>query len=775
MSSKTQQVSQQSVRAPKTVCLDEIWAELRDGVEQVYAHKPMSKSRYMRLYTHLYDCCNVRSEDNVESLPTKTDEVGSAVCLELYERLRKFLGNHVATLAKTATGVNDEDILAYYAKHWEQFKSSTKVMSGIFMYLNRIWVRPLLDDGRKDVYDTYELAMLLWKDGFLKVLQRQLTRAVLNVIDEGRKGASIDTGLLRAVIFSYVELGVNEDDPSARRPNLSLYKDAFESEFLKNTECFYNRQSAEFLEQHNVTEYAKMAMERLAEEQRRAQLCFHASTLAPLTDACVRALVQNRLDDLCIAFKGLLNDHKVDDLRHVFELVSFKPCGLRMLRSCFEAHIEEYGLSAVESLVEETEQNSELYINTLIAVISKFKELALTAFPSDASFADSVDKGCVKFINKNAVTRLAKSSKKSAELLAKYFDTLLRRVKYGGESETELYLNQAMLVFNYIDDKDTFFEFYTKQLGLRLLQQSTTGELAESSMASKLKLACSSDYSWRLQRMFKDLSVSKEVSEEFRQHVERTGGPLRLEFAVRVLTSAAWPLEQRCALHLPRELERSVERFTTFYRGRHCDRKLQWLHDMSYGDLSATCFKNTYTLQASTFQMTVLLQYNAALSLSVEELRERTGMEVGILHQVLQSLLKCRLLVLVEDQAAGPSLRTTGQIRPDSRLSLSDNYSSKRLRVTINAPLKMNAKVEQESSYKKVDEDRRLVTQAAIVRIMKVRGTLSFEELVVEVERLLSCRFAPTAADIQYSVLALVRRQYLEEVNDKPATYHYIA
>ncbi|KAH9363474.1 hypothetical protein HPB48_005993 [Haemaphysalis longicornis] len=223
-----------------------------------------------------------------------------------------------------------------------------------------------------------------------------------------------------------------------------------------------------------------MAKERLMEEQRRAQLCLHESTWAPLTDTCVKVLVQNHLDELCSAFKGLLNDDKIDELRHVFELVSFKPCGLRELRSSFEAYVEQYGLCFVESLMEAAELQPELYITTLINIISKFKELALTAFSDDAGFADSVDKGCAKFINKNAVTRLAKSSKKSAELLAKYCDTLLRRVKYGGESETELSLNQAMMVFNYIEDKDTFFRVLYEAAGpeavATIVHRRTRGE-----------------------------------------------------------------------------------------------------------------------------------------------------------------------------------------------------------------------------------------------------------------------------------------------------------
>ena len=72
-----------------------------------------------------------------------------------------------------------------------------------------------------------------------------------------------------------------------------------------------------------------------------------------------------------------------------------------------------------------------------------------------------------------------------------------------------------------------------------------------------------------------------------------------VDFSIQVLSSGSWPFQQSCAFSLPIELERSFQRFTTFYSSQHSGRKLNWLYHMSKGEIVTNCFKNRYTLQVS--------------------------------------------------------------------------------------------------------------------------------------------------------------------------------
>ena len=148
-----------------------------------------------------------------------------------------------------------------------------------------------------------------------------------------------------------------------------------------------------------------------------------------------------------------------------------------------------------------------------------------------------------------------------------------------------------MVVFKYIEDKDVFQKFYSKMLAKRLVYQTSASDDAEASMISKLKHACGYEYTSKLQRMFQDMSVSRDLNAKYKEHLGTS--PQEVEFSVQVLSSGSWPFTPGPPFVLPPELDRAGEHFTMFYRRQHEGRKLTWLYNLSRGEIVTNCFRNT--------------------------------------------------------------------------------------------------------------------------------------------------------------------------------------
>jgi len=767
--------------------LDQIWGDLREGIEHVFQRLGMSMMRYMELYTHVYNYCtsvhqNTATNTRAPAIKNKkgTPHGGAQfVGLELYKRLNKFLEQYQSKLLENGVDLMDEAVLTFYTTQWEEYQYSAKVLNGVCAYLNRHWVRRECEEGRKNIYEIYQLALVTWRDNLFKHLHQQVTNAVLKLIEKERNGETINTRLVSGVMNCYVELGLNDEDPTARGQNLSVYNKSFENQFLEDTERFYNRESEAFLQQNPVTEYMKKAETRLKEEERRVQIYLHETTLDRLLKTCDRVLIEKHLEIFHTEFQNLLNADKNDDLGRMYSLVSRIPDGLGVLKHLLENHIAEQGHLAIEKLGDEAANDPKQYVNTILDVHKKYNTLVLTAFANDSGFVASLDKACGKFINNNSVTKKANASTKSPELLAKYCDHLLKKSsKNPEEAELEDTLNQVMVVFKYIEDKDVFQKFYSKMLAKRLVQHMSASDDAEASMISKLKQACGFEYTSKLQRMFQDIGVSKDLNEQFRRHLNETlksNEPLDIDFQIQVLSSGSWPFQQSCVFSLPTELERCVHRFTAFYGGQHSGRKLNWLYHMSKGELVTNCFRNRYTLQASTFQMAVLLQYNEADQWTMGQLAESTQIKKDILVQLLQHLLKSKLLVLNDDKATLHDNIEDINLTTESLIKICKDYKSNRLRVNIDRPIKVEQQKEAEATQKNIQEDRKYLIQAAIVRIMKTRKKLKHHNLMTEVILQLTSRFRPKVPTIKICIDMLIEKGYIQREEDQKDSYVYLA
>jgi len=316
------------------------------------------------------------------------------------------------------------------------------------------------------------------------------------------------------------------------------------------------------------------------------------------------------------------------------------------------------------------------------------------------------------------------------------------------------------VLFKYIEDKDVFQQFYTTRLSKRLIYAVSASDEAEASMISKLKEACGFEYTNKLQRMFTDMSLSKDLTDQFKEKMQQSHDDMDINFTVMVLGTNFWPLSPPPGnFNIPKDILATYERFGRYYNNKHSGRKLTWLWNYSKNELRTNHLNQKYILMTSSYQMAVLVLYNDSDTLSLTEIATATGLTKDLLSQVMVPLVKSKILINEENE----------------QYDLNPSFKSKKIRINLNQPIKAEVKAESTDVLKTVDEDRKFAIQASIVRIMKARKTMKNQALIQEVISQISQRFTPRIPDIKKSIDTLLEKEYIERVEGTRDTFSYVA
>lgn len=158
----------------------------------------------------------------------------------------------------------------------------------------------------------------------------------------------------------------------------------------------------------------------------------------------------------------------------------------------------------------------------MLQVHHKYEQLIASTFNNDPLFLSALDKACASFINKRVNE---KQACRSAELVSKYCDSLLKKSK-STETEIDAKLTNSITIFKYIEDKDVYQEFYSRILAKRLIHELSHSMDAEEAMINRLKQACGYEFTNKLHRMFTDISVSTDLNNKFNNYLKKTNGEI---------------------------------------------------------------------------------------------------------------------------------------------------------------------------------------------------------------------------------------------------------
>jgi cullin 3 len=671
-----------------------IWEQLKKAIQQIHDHDA-SQLSFEELYRNAYNL-----------VLHKHGEM-------LYGGVCRAVRDHLTDVAKKVIRASDGLLLRELAKEWEDHQQTMMMVRDILMYMDRTYVT---QQKKKPIYDH---GLEIFRDSIARhdQVKDRLRRIILEWISKERAGQQIDRMLLRSTLSMLADLGVD---------TLAVYEDDFESDFLETTRTFYRQESLEFISANTCPDYLSKAETRLNEELMRVQHYLNVHTKGKLMRIVEKELISVHsralVDMENSGVVAMLKNNKVADLRRMYSLFSRVPETLDHLRGCMCNHVKKEGLGLVAD--QEKVSAPVDFVKKLLEMRDKYDKLVTDALNAENKSQKRLKEAFEDFINADS---------RCASYLVAYIDELLKSALKGlSEGEADTKLDKVIVIFRYLQDKDIFENFYKDRLSKRLLNGRSVSEDAEKSMVAKLKTEMGYQFTSKLEGMFNDMSLSKDIMQKFlaasqngdigvsplasssshssssssadtaaaasssssssssgsstssslaasaadvqalpQTHV--SVGEVKLE--VNVLTTGYWPSQNVEPCRLPPEIVSCSGVFENFYHARHTGRKLTWQTSLGNADVRARFSGFSCILSVSTYQMCILMEFNGKDQLNLEDLSE-LGIPPHELKRQLISMCTPRHRIFIKSPKGK-------EIKKGDTFTVNEAYTSKLKRVKI--------------------------------------------------------------------------------------------
>lgn len=371
---------------------------------------------------------------------------------------------------------------------------------------------------------------------------------------------------------------------------------------------------------------------------------------------------------------ALLDTHAVQDISKLYTLLSRLSAGaaatptdvLQLMCNQWGSYIKRVGerilcagLSGAGGAGAPTAGANKDPISEVIAMQERLAEVLRVCFHQQDMFRVAFKNSFEFVLNSSTLPPAAGApstcSSKVSELLAKYFDKRLRSgaqsssagseggMSLGLDMQLEQSLEKCLSLFCYVNSKDVFEAFYRKYLSRRLLLGKSASEELERSVISKLKAECGSNYTSKLEGMYTDMELSKDIMVQYGVHNGASVGTTariagtNVEGHIQVLTTGFWPTP---ALHFtatpaalpdvfPQEIRRVQEHFVEFYHKKYQGRRLSWSYSLDRCLVTARFPRGKKELEVAFHQALVLCCFNT------EQLQGRAALSFADIKQLV--------------------------------------------------------------------------------------------------------------------------------------------
>ncbi|CBH13659.1 cullin, putative [Trypanosoma brucei gambiense DAL972] len=709
-------------------------------------------SKRMNHYSTVYNAAT-----RITGYDDPRDPMGSGAEELLYvdfqEMLTRYLLKH-----SNLSAPSEMELFARILKVWERYKVMMKWNVNAFAYLSRFYIVNFSKPPLRQV------ALRIFHEQVLKKYVPTVVRVTHELLTAERKGEGVNREDVREAIELLSSVTVEQRQ--------EIYNEQFLKQYLELTKDYYVALVAEWGESSSHTELLRQIEGAYNDEDVRCSYYFPPEDKRAVMVQVEEVLLDSSvvLDKLLKSKDGFiakLKSREKNLLKLYYNLLSRRQKALACL-----ADLTRDGITAEgsEKLRQYDNKERDIDFKSCVVDIMKLQDEFLTlsseCFDGDTTMLKAVKEGIERvYADGVRLTETVKRFVPMSELLAHYADSIIQGSGCSSSQEEEL--DRVITALSYVTDRDTFLAHSRDLLAQRILSpKKKFDDNIERSFAHRISHCCGVSSTCYLEGMLHDV----DVAEGFRaaDKLEAMGVKLPFAFDALVLKKGIWPPRIHSENFTPPPIiSEALHSFEAAYLQGTRGRVLTWSYSNSSGDVHAAFKKGPKTLVMPGLQCWVLLAFNGANQLTVDDVVGRFGMTFDDAKPVLLSLVKASILIR-ESNFPTVSLHDI--------FIVNDNFTSKLKKMKIAMGRDQNIVAAQsEEVAREVEEDRKPAIDACLVRIMKSRRVLEHSMLVEECKERLLPTFSADPKLVKQRIEELIRKEFIERDANTPGLYRYAA
>ena len=539
-----------------------------------------------------------------------------------------------------------------------------------------------------------------------------------------------------------------------------IYQEYFSKELITNTENYYNKITQEYINNNTIDKYINYVEEILEFENYLIVNNFNEITLKP---------VLNKLNII------QLNNNKKIIFEKYYDNQNLNNNSKLALNENYPLMKKIYILFKNIKLEEEIRKKfTDYIINTCKSIYSKYSKNYILFYESIILLKKNIDKyisdsflGEEKFksISKESLIKgMNQKPNFICDIFNNYIDNILR-FDAGKKPLNEIknIINEYMILFKYIGNKDLFENCFIKKLCVRCLFDLNKSEEAQNYLIEQLKKECGPYFVSKSQEMISDVKASQEMSQSFndlQKKEKENNNDINIPINYFVLSNYTWPIDKLISGEIQNfDINKKEKKFFEFYRKKNSGKSLFWHLPYCFGEIEMKTKDDLSPIKiiGNGVHIAILKCFTKSiLSLSLKDIIKKTKIEKEIIQKNIKKLVNKNILKYEDNTYV-------------INLFLNKNED-------INEILLIDYDEQEEENNNEENEDkgveeRKWVIEAYIMKILKQKKAMKKKELIATVNEKMP--FEEKEEIINKRIEQLINNRYLSKDNDDPSLIKY--